>query len=462
MVSLTAVLSPEGRSLSGLVIDTRAGRTVNSSAHDAVLSAHPPAPRDLAGLSQGFRPRLPTRSRPGTPHPSERGRLPPDFTDFCDRVLASIPRADQRRWGGFYVRGLLTAQGRKTITRIVQELAAPPADQSLQQFVNQSPWEWQAVRRDVAHAVERTTDPRAWVVEPVFFPKSGDRSVGVARQFVPQLRRLVNGQAAVSVWLAGRQTSCPVDWSLMLPSRWTDDPLRRARAGIPAEAVPHEPWESTLELVGGLATRLEIPQRPVVLDLRHGWPPQGLELLQAQRIPLVARVSPSTMVRLAPSPAGRALAAPARQISVANVAASLDSRPEPVPWRGPNQQRQVSKMTAVPVLPARPGPRRARMSGPSRPERPMLLLVERTGNAPQPRSYTITNMVDLPVAELTQLVKLRLRVAADHDRLVDERGLTDFEGRSFRGWHHHVTLVSVAQAYEAMRLSAADREFRAG
>jgi DDE superfamily endonuclease len=433
---------------------------VNHSSPDAgplERNAH-----DLAGLSQGFQPRLPVGLGSSLPQrgPHRRpDRLPADFAEFCVRVLASIPRADQRRWGEFYVRGLLTVRGRKTITRIVQELAAPPADQSLQQFVNQSPWDWQAVRRDLAQVVEQSIAPQAWVAEPVCFPKSGDRSVGVARQFVPQLRRLVNCQTAVSVWLAGTEASCPVDWSLVLPQRWTDDPRRRASAGIPAEKVAQEPWECMLELVIGLAQRLGVPQRPVVVDLRHGWPLRVLELLAAHRIPLVALVAPSTLVHVVPPGAGRPPAGAGRPLTAANVAAAVDARPQPVPWRGPDQQRRVSHVTAVPVLP-HPAPR-PRAVGPSRAERPLLLLAERAGGDPHPRCFAVTTMLDTSPAELLQLVKLRLRVSADHDHLVDERGLTDFEGRSYRGWQHHVTLVSAARGYEAMRLGTAS-QFRAG
>ena len=410
---------------------------------------------DLAGVSQGFLPRFPAGPRSGLPHRTPQGRrtsgLPADFADYCRRALASVPRADQRRWGEIYIRGLLTVSGRKTITRIAQELAAPPADQSLQQFVNQSPWDWRTVRHDLAQLVEQSVDPRAFVVQPVFFPKSGDRSVGVARQYVPQLRRMVNCQAAVSAWLAGPDASCPVDWNLVLPPSWTDDPRLRARAGIPPERGPQKPWDSTIELVVGLPQRLGLPQRPVVLDLRHGSPLRVLDALRARRVPLVARVDPSTVVRLA-APAGRGVVGTGRALSVATVAAASDARPEQVPWHGPDQQRRVSRVTAVPVVPAR-----RQSAGPDRTEQPLLLITEHGRGDAHPHWFTLTDMVDLPVGDVVRLGKLGLRVDADQDRLVDERGLTDFEGRSYRGWHHHVTLVSVAQGYEAFRTGAGGR-----
>jgi SRSO17 transposase len=425
---------------------------VDFSAHDTASCDTFDDPRsELAGVSQGFLPRLPIGSRSGLPHRSPGGRrtqgLPAEFADYCRRVLGSVPRADQRRWGELYVRGLLTVQGRKTITRLV----APPADQSLQQFVNQSPWDWRTVRRDLAQAVEQAVGPQALIVQPVHFPKSGDRSVGVDRQYVPSLRRMVNCQAAVSAWLAGPEVSCPVDWNLVLTPRWLEDPRLRSRAGIPADAVARRPWEFITDLLAGLPERLGVPQWPVVLDLRHGSPLRILDMLRAWRIPHIARVDATTLVRLA-APLGRGLVGARRALSVAGIVAAVGTRPEPVSWRGPDQQRQVSKVTAVQVVLAR-----RQHGGTARPEQPMMLLAERSRADRHPHSFTLTDMVDVSVAELIALGKLALRVNTDLDRLVDERGLTDFEGRSYRGWHHHVTLVSVAQGYEATRAASSRR-----
>jgi DDE superfamily endonuclease len=406
----------------------------------------------LTGVSQGFLPRLPSGPRSGLPHRTPSGRraggLPPDFSEYCRQVLTSVPRADQRRWGELYVRGLLTVPGRKTITR----LAEPPADQSLQQFVNQSPWDWRPVRRQLAEVVSRVIGARALVVLPVFFPKTGDRSVGVARQYVPAQRRMLRGQAAVSAWLAGPDASCPVDWDLVLPARWVEDQRLRSRAGIPADAIARRPWDSTADMLTGLPERLGVPPLPVVLDLRNGSPLRILEVLRAQRIPYVARVDASTLLRL---PGARGLVGTGRPLPAAAVAAAPDVRTEAVSWQGPDQQRRMSQVTAVPVVLARRKPFGG--SGPA--DAPLLLLAERTRADQHPHWYTLTDMVELPVPELVRLGKLGLRVDADHDALVDERGLTDFEGRSYRGWHHHVTLVSAAQGYEAIRTTAT-RRFR--
>jgi SRSO17 transposase len=434
----------------------------SSHSHDPLRTAGPASlPFDLVGLSQGFLPRLPTSPRPlpGQPTATHGGRaeeLTDEFNAFCAKVLATIPRSDQRRWGSFYVRGLLTTQGRKTVTRMVQSLAAPPADQSLQQFVNQSPWDWQPVRRDLAAAVQQMVDPEAWVVQSTFFPKSGDQSVAVTRQFVPSLARLINCQAALSLWLAGGDAGSPVDWRLVLPARWANDAKRRAQVGLPPELVAEEQWECAVELVTGVAQRLQIPQRPVIMDLRYGRPGMAVTRLQERRISFLARVDSSSVIwSAAPSGPHTALGGPAGRLALRIVVVKPDGRLEAAPWPAPHRQPATGMAQASLRAIASAG-QRIRQA-----DRSLLLLAERSANEAQPKSLWVTSLVGTPLIELLRLVELGKRTAVDQERL-SELGLTDFEGRSYRGWHHHVTLVSVAHAYEVARLAATSRTSRAG
>src|SRR6266498_3104451 len=126
-----------------------------------------------------------------------------EISEFCRRHLSSLPRSDQRRWGEVYVRGLISVPGRKSIKRICDHVVGWRADQSLQQFINQSPWRWEPVRCALAHAVSVVVRPRAWVVTEVVFPKHGSSSVGVARQFAPSAGRVLNCQLGLAVSAAG-------------------------------------------------------------------------------------------------------------------------------------------------------------------------------------------------------------------------------------------------------------------
>src|SRR5882762_6976453 len=116
--------------------------------------------------------------------PVQRGaRDVTTLSEFCDRVFMSLIRSDQRRWGEVYVQGLVSVPGRKSIRRISEMVVGYDADQSLQQFVNQSPWAWEPVRQALAEQMARMLRPQALVIQEVVFPKNGDSSVAVARQY---------------------------------------------------------------------------------------------------------------------------------------------------------------------------------------------------------------------------------------------------------------------------------------
>jgi SRSO17 transposase len=423
----------------------------------------------LAGLSQGFLPRLPlsaTSRLPGRtrvgPARGQSGAL----TAFCSTVLAPIPRRDQRRWGELYVRGLLTTPGRKTITRMADALSSAPADQSLQQFVNQSPWDWEPVRRAIAGHVDATIGTEAWVVQPALFLKSGDKSVAVARQFVPELAKVANCQVGVQVSLAATDAgTCPVDWQLVLPAKWDSDKRRRALAGVPPEMTGGEPWECAVGLVVSMSQRLGVPQRPVVLDLVHGNAAQAIQRLREANVPFIARIAGSTPV----AARTRATGPGAMLVPAARVLAGPEHRRDAVTWQQ-DGRRRVSMMAtmAIQAVPAPPVHRsplarvQRRVVGPNQRtiERPLTLLGELRGNSTVVADYWVTDLGHRPLAEVVRLLKLRQRATADSEQLA-RIGLADFEGRSFRGWHHHVTLVSAARAFQLSDQFALEEESRA-
>ncbi|MFD1050963.1 transposase, partial [Kibdelosporangium lantanae] len=99
-----------------------------------------------------------------------------------------------------YVNGLVSVPGRKSIRKIADLVVGWRAEQSLQQFVNQSTWKWEPVRRSLAYQVNGMIRPRAWAVQEVVFPKNGDSSVGVARQYAPSAKRVLNCQLGLAVF----------------------------------------------------------------------------------------------------------------------------------------------------------------------------------------------------------------------------------------------------------------------
>ncbi|MGW4650491.1 IS701 family transposase [Kitasatospora sp. NPDC004289] len=354
---------------------------------------------------------------------------------FSDQLFAHFRRSDQRRWAHAYVYGLLGTSGKKSVRRLA-ELASdsPTAAQALHQFVNESPWGWEPVLDRLRQWTEDRARPRAWTVAPVVLPKRGDKSCGVHRRFVPGAGRTVNCQVGTAVFMSTDVGDLPVGWRLLLPESWTGGALRE-QARIPF-AVTATTEEEVLRLVDLTVGRSRHAAVPLVVDLdgyldpapiAEGLNRRGLEFLLA--IPDGFPLAPLD-VRACNS--GRAVM-PAVRI-LADCGGGDPAASGRVGERG--------GLVQVPGVTAAAG--RARLHRVF--SRPALRAKEQD-------QLWLTNMVSRPAGEL--LAYAERRPAADETVLQLQRafGLRDFEGRSYPGWHHHMTLVAAAFAYS--RLAAA-------
>src|SRR5215210_3248605 len=178
-----------------------------------------------------------------------RGRLEAFAGEMFDGALV---RAEQRKWSGVYLRGLMLDGKRKSIEPIAARL--PEGDeQGLQQFVNQSPWDERVVRANLARRMVAELEPEAWIVDDTGFAKKGRFSVGVGRQYSGTLGRVDNCQVGVSINAANDAASCPLDWRIFLPEAWEDDHQRRAKAHVPDEVRHREKWRLALDMLDELA-----------------------------------------------------------------------------------------------------------------------------------------------------------------------------------------------------------------
>ena len=270
--------------------------------------------------------------------PEELAAVRERLEGFAEDVFGSVPRADQRRKAGLYLRGLLLEGRRKSVQPMAARLAAAgdgdveDLRQALQQFVTSSPWEEAPVRarlarRSVAAVAgaarrKRPPAPVAWAVDDTGFPKFGRMSVGVARQYSGTLGKVGNCQVGVSVHVAADDASCPVDWRLFLPAEWDpglapDDEARanavarRTRTHVPDE-VHHRPkWQLVLDMLDELAG-WELPVAgvgalPVVADAGYGSSADFRTALEARGLAYVVGISQVVTAQ----PAGAELAQPA-------------------------------------------------------------------------------------------------------------------------------------------------------
>ncbi|MEU3898140.1 transposase [Streptomyces sp. NPDC045251] len=374
----------------------------------------------------------------------QEARRSASLSVFAEELFRRLPRADQRRWAQVYLRALLVTPGKKTMRRLAASVSdSPTASQALHQFVNASPWLWSDVREELTAQVNRYARPRAWTIAPAVIPKRGTKSCGVHRRFVPELGRSVGCQLAIGAFLSTEAGQVPVDWFLHLPGAWLDDPVLCRRARIPEPAAARSVAAGALDLADRLAARSPLRPLPVVADISgHGDPHELLRGLAARGRPFVVAV-PGTLPLVPGGPPG-----------------------------GPRWSGSAPALPAERLLSARGGAavRRGRAGG------GWVLLAGERGADPQPgrlfveprlglgRPRTgqlwLTNLVHLPTEELLGLVGARAATADTLHSLAADFGLYDFEGRSYPGWHHHMTLVSAAFAYHSLTGRAPSAEVR--
>jgi SRSO17 transposase len=395
--------------------------------------------------------------------PAQLRRIRTRLAAFAEDVFASIPRKDQRRWGQSYLRGLLLDGKRKSIQPMAARLArgdlaadADAIEQALQQFCNQSPWDPVPVRRRLAERLTTAIGPQAWVIDDTAFPKFGRWSVGVAPQDCGALGKVANCQVGVSIHAVTDAASCPIDWRLFLPESWDADVERRRKAHLP-QGERHRPkWQLALAMLDELAGWGLAP--PVVLaDAASGEVAEfrlGLEqraLAYLVQVPATISASPEDVAPEAVPYTGRGRRPVARyrrrRSSLRQLVLEVGERAaRTVSWRqGANGEPLRSRFVALRVRPAGVKLRRAAQGG----ELPVRwLLAEWPQGEPEPVKYWLASLpADTPLERLVWLAKLRWRVEHDDRELKDALGLDHFEGRSWQGWHHHVTLVSVAHAF---------------
>jgi SRSO17 transposase len=386
-----------------------------------------------------------------------RGRL----EAFAAEVFESLPRKDQRARGECYLRGLMLEGRRKSVEPMAARLGGEVHYQALHHFVGVSPWDWRPVRRRLAERLVAELGPTAWAVDDTGFPKDGECSVGVQRQYCGTLGKTANCQLGVSVNAVTEQASCPLDWRLFLPESWDADTRRRAACHVP-ERVWHRPkWQLVLDMVDELgAWGLSPPV--LVADAGYGEVGEFRQGLDDRQIPYVVQVKADTSAYpeqthptvapysgrgRRPQPRYRDKPCSLKQLALQ---AGQQSGVELI-WRRGSKGLQRSRFLCLRVRPAGITPRRqaaARADGVGWELPVRWLLAEWPTSAAEPVKYWLSNLPDdTPLVELVRLGKLRWRIEHDYRELKGALGLDHFEGRSWPGWHHHVTLVSVAHGF---------------
>ncbi len=375
-----------------------------------------------------------------------------ELIEFAEEMYGSLARCDQRAKGEQYVRGLLLEGRRKSIQPMAARL--PDGDeQGLQQFITDSPWQDVPVRRRLARRMSAEIEPEGWVIDDTGLPKVGRFSPGVAHQYCGALGKTANCQVLVSVNAATDRASCPLGWRLFLPKSWDEDAKRRKRARIPGD-IGHQPkWQLSLEILDELIG-WGLERRVVQADGAYGDVTAFRLGLEERELEYVVQIKGTTSaqrhdaVPLAPAYQGRGRPPKARYpekpTSLRDLAlAAGREAAHAISWREGERGPLQSRFIAIGVRPAND----AQLTEDGvLPER--WLLAEWPEGSEEPTKYWLSNLpADTPLATLVGFAKLRWRVEHDYRELKQCLGLDHYEGRTYRGLHHHLTCVTVAHAF---------------
>ena len=386
--------------------------------------------------------------------------------EFAGHFAEDFNRPRQRAWCGVYLAGLLQDGERKSIEPLSRRVTLPTTlagtsdpDQGLQQFVSQSSWDEQAVGARYRTLLAATfADPAGiFVLDDTTFPKAGVHSVGVQRQYCGALGKKANCQAAVSLHYVGAKGHVPLGLRLFLPDVWLEAPARLDKAGVPeSERRARSKGEIALGLLDAVRAENVLPGQVVVGDsgygvsgpLRAGLTERGLHYVLGVTGEMVVFTQEPRWVEPGPSAHGR----PRRRhhlnkdgpspLSLRAVAAQTPLRK--VTWRGGTKGPMAGRFAWLRVWPAH-----GWATGDCAHEEAFWLLIEE-----QPDGTIKYAFSNLPAGtsrlKAVRLWRERWKIEQGYQQMKEELGLDHFEGRSWRGFHHHAVLVMLAFGFLAL------------
>ncbi|HYN00590.1 MAG TPA: IS701 family transposase [Aestuariivirgaceae bacterium] len=381
------------------------------------------------------------------------------FASYVDGLASVIGHKDRIGPLRDYCTGLMLPCERKSVEPMAA--ATAPArtaaqHQSLLHFVGEGGWSDEKVlakvREMVLPAIERQGPIEAWIIDDTGFPKQGRHSVGVARQYCGQLGKQDNCQVAVSLSLANRHASLPVAWRLYLPQEWANDRARRKKAHVPKEIAFATKLQIALDQIRA-ALKAGLPRGVVLMDTAYGTSTKLRADITALGLTYVVGILPNTTVwtpGTEPLPPknwtgrGRPSKRMRRDrhlqpVTVKQLALALPKTAwHRIEWREGTADPLASRFARL----------RVRAANPDAAWDEEWLLIEWPKGEAEPTKYWLATVSQkISFRKLVDLAKLRWRIERDYQELKQEVGLGHFEGRGWRGFHHHATLCIAAYGF---------------
>lgn len=382
------------------------------------------------------------------------------FQRYCEPIIGALAHADRRQPAQWYLQGLMLSGERKSVEPMAARVHpedVSSAHQSMHHLVADAQWSDEAVLAAAAQQVvpELLKHDAScwWILDDTGHAKKGRHSVGVARQYCGRLGKTENCQVAVSLSLANKAGSVPLAYRLYLPDEWASDAKRRERARVPPEIEFQTKGQIARAQVAA-ALAAGVARGIVLADAAYGDETDFRDWLGEQHLNYVLAVRANTTVwwgRHQPARAPRPTPGDGRPrtrlvrdaqhqpIAVLDLARALPARSwRNLTWREGTNAALSSRFARVQV----------RAAHGNRARDPQWLLIEWPAQEPEPTHYWLSTLPEsLSLKTLVTHAKGRWRIERDYEELKSELGLSHYEGRNWRGFHHHATLCIAAYGF---------------
>lgn len=361
---------------------------------------------------------------------------------FFSSIGDVLNNKKRRESYAIYAMGLLGSAARKSAEPLAAAASGDPkrcsaAHQRMTHFLADSPWNDSDVRRlAMAHAVDAMTkyEPvRTWIIDDTGFLKQGKHSVGVQRQYTGSAGKVANCQIGVSLSIATRSAHVPIDFELYLPEDWTDDSERREPCKIPHDVVFKTKEELALDMIER-AVRNGVPGDIILADAWYGRSSDFRAVIRTYGFDYALGITPMIKMQRLDNrdrPIGESM-------NACDIASELGNGAfRRITWRDGTMNGTRGKLTARFAM------RRVMVVGASEPE---WLMVEQ--DAAGRNHLALTTLPKTMSKKLiVRLFKERYRTERVYEEMKGELGLDHFEGRSYVGWHHHVSVAICCYAF---------------
>jgi SRSO17 transposase len=370
------------------------------------------------------------------------------FQSYLDQIGGLLRDKRQRASFAMYAAGLLGDGERKSMEPMAARLCGDPdkagaTHQKLMHFVGTTAWQDKPIREHAARyavdEMQRHESITTWIIDDTGFLKQGTHSPGVQRQYTGSAGKRANCQIGVSLVLANSHAEVPVDFKLYIPQSWADDPKRCKQAHVPDDVGYSPKWELALDMIE-TAVDSGLPHGVVLADSAYGTVAAFRQQLDSHGLLYAVDVKSNVIVRRVG--AGGKLGEP---MTVMQLGRRLKSKFRKSTWREGANASLSSRFARVRVV-----------AGADRDDskNSQWLTIEWPLREDAPDHFVLSTLPKtISIKEMVRTIKNRWRVERSYQDLKGQLGLDHYEGRSFIGWHHHITVALVCHAFLVAELA---------